>query len=113
MVDLTVRAAIVGAVVKHVLVQRLAIDRQAFGTGLAYRCHAGGGADMHHIERCPRYAFCQPDDTAERQVFRQRVVDLSKIFKTYPALADELAVHMHDDVVVLGLNNTETAMSRK
>ena len=65
MVDLTVRAAIVGAVVKHVLMQRLTIDRQALGTGLAYCCDASGGADMHHIECCPRHAFCQPDDAAE------------------------------------------------
>jgi hypothetical protein len=68
---------------------------------------------MHHIERRPRHAFRQPDDAAERQVFRQRVMDFSKVFKTDPALADEFAVHMHDDVVVLGVNHAETAMCRK
>src|SRR3979411_2968143 len=81
MIDLTVRSAIVGAVVKHVLVQRLTVNGQAFGPGLADGCHPGGGADMHHVERCPRHAFRQPEDAAERQVFRQRVVDLARFSK--------------------------------
>src|SRR5258707_13935429 len=40
-------------------------------------------------------------------------MDFSKILKTHPAFADEFAVHVHDDVVVLGVDNAETAMSRE
>src|SRR5258708_30283923 len=40
-------------------------------------------------------------------------MDFSKILKTHPGFADEFAVHVHDDVVVLGVDNAETAMSRE
>ena len=68
---------------------------------------------MHHVERGAGHAFGEPDDAAEAQVLRQRVVHLGHVLEADAALADQLRVHVHDDVVVLGVDDAEPALLRQ
>ena len=65
---------------------------------------------MHHIERGARHAFGEPQDAAEAQVLRELVVHLGEVLEADPALADQLGIHVHDDVVVLGVDDAEPAV---
>ena len=65
---------------------------------------------MHHVESCSGRAFRQPDDATEAEVLGQLVVDLCHVLETDPSLPDQLRVHVHDDVVVLGVDDAEAAM---
>ena len=111
MIDLTVRALVVLGGVEHVLVQRLAVDRQALRARLRDRPDAGRGTDVHHVERGAGHVFREPQDAAEAQVLGKRVVRFRQMLEANPALADQLVVHVHDDVVVLGVNDAEAALA--
>ena len=71
---------------------------------------AGGGRHVHHVERGAGHALGQPQHAAEAQVLRQRVVHLGHVLEADAALADQLGVHVHDDVVVLGVDDAEPAL---
>ena len=72
--------------------------------------HAGGGRHVHHVERGAGHALGQPQHAPEAQVLRQRVVHLGQVLEADAALADQLGVHVHDDVVVLGVDDAEPAL---
>ena len=109
-IDLPVRQLVVLGRVQHVLMQALAVDRQALGARLGDGRNAGAGRHVHHVERGAGHALGQPDDAAEAQVLRQRVVHLRHVLEADAALADQLGVHVHDDVVVLGVDDAEPAL---
>ena len=68
---------------------------------------------MHHVERGPGHALRKPQDAAEAQVLRELVVDLREILESDASLADELGVHVHDDIVVFCMDDTEPAFLRQ
>jgi hypothetical protein len=68
---------------------------------------------VHHIERGAWHAFSKPQDAAEAQVLRQLVVDFGKVLEANSSFADELGVHVHDDVVVFGVDDAEPALLRQ
>ena len=80
-----------------------------FGNGR----NAGGCRDVHHVERGTGHALGQPQHAAEAQILRQRVVHLGQVLEADAPLADQLGVHVHDDVVVLGVDDAETAFGGK
>ncbi|NJK90211.1 MAG: hypothetical protein HC923_13035, partial [Myxococcales bacterium] len=53
----------------------------------------------------------QPDDAAEGQVLRHGVVHLGHMLEAGPALACQHVVHMHDDLVVLGMDRADAALA--
>ena len=65
---------------------------------------------MHHVERGAGHALGKPQHAAEAQILRQLVVHFGQILEADPALADELGIHVHDDVVVLGVDDAEPAL---
>ena len=64
---------------------------------------------MHHVERRALDVFGEPDNPVERQVLAQRIVDLRHVLEADAVLADQLFVHVHDDVVVFGVDRGEPA----
>ena len=64
---------------------------------------------MHHVERHPGYALGEADDPAEGQVLGQRIVHFRHVLEADAPLGDQLGVHVHDDVVVLGMDDAEAA----
>src|SRR6202011_3128425 len=66
--NLAVGAVVVRGRVEQVLVQRLAVDRQAFAARLGDGGNAGGGGDVHHVERGAGHAFGQAKHAAEAEV---------------------------------------------
>src|SRR5271165_1872351 len=60
---------------------------------------------MHHVESSAFGIFGQPDHPVERQILRQGIVHLGHVLEADPVLADQLFVHMHDDV--LGVDRGE------
>src|SRR5262249_21445118 len=108
-VDLPIGALVVFGGVTQVLVQRLAI----YGQFLPARLHDGGdagrGGDVHHIEGGTGDAFGKPQDTAKTQVLRQSIVNVGEMLEADPAFTDQLGIHMHDDVVVLCVDNAKPA----
>ena len=68
-IHLPIRPLIILARIEHVLMQRLTINRQALGAGIANGAHAIPGGHMHHIKRGARHMFCQAHDTTEGKVF--------------------------------------------
>ena len=113
MIDLPVGALVVVGGVSQVLVQRLAVDRQGLRPRLRDGGDAGRGGDVHHIEGRAGDALGEPQDAAEAQILREAIVDLGEILEADPALADQLGVHVHDDVVVLGMDDAEPARLRQ
>ena len=89
--------------------QRLAVDRQPLPTRLGDGGDAGAGGDVHHIKRGAGHAFGEPQHAAEAQILRQPIVDFGEMLKADPAFADQLGIHVHDDVVVLGMDDAEPA----
>ena len=55
----------------------------------------------------------QADDPVERQILRKRVVHLGHVLEAGAVLADQLFVHVHDDVVVLGMDDGDAAGLRQ
>src|ERR1019366_9795801 len=55
----------------------------------------------------------QPDHAAERNIFRQRIVYLGHVLEPGPIFADQLRVHVHNDVVVCGVDDTKTLLRRQ
>ncbi len=74
---------------------------------------AGRSGNVHHVERRAGHAFGETQDAPEAQVLGQAIVDLGEILEADPALADQLGVHVHDDVVVLGVDDAEAARLRQ
>ena len=68
---------------------------------------------MHHVERGAGHALREPQDAAEAQVLRELVVDLGEMLEAHAPLADELGVHVHDDVVVFCMDDAEPAFLRQ
>ena len=108
-VHLPARLLVVLGVVHQVLVQRLAVDRKAARARCGDRRDAGGGRDMHHVERRALDVLGQADHPVERQFLRQRVVHLGHVLEADAVLAHQLLVHVHDDVVVLGVDRRDAA----
>ena len=93
--------------------QRLAVDRQALAARLGDRRDAGAGRHVHHVERGAGHAFGEPQDAAEAQVLRELIVHLGEVLEADASFADQLGVHVHDDVVVLGVDDAEPAVLRQ
>ena len=108
-IDLPVGQLVVLGRVQHVLVQ--ASRRRSAGPWRAPPDghDAGGRGHVHHVERGALHVFGQPHDAAEAQILGQRVVHLRHVLEADAALADQLGVHVHDDVVVLGVDDAEPA----
>ena len=71
------------------------------------------GGNVHHVERGAGHALGEPQNAAEAEVLRQPIMDLGEILEADPAFADQLGVHVHDDVVVLGVDDAEAALLRQ
>ena len=67
---------------------------------------------MYHVERRPFDILRKPDHPVEGQVFRQGVVHLGHVLEADAVLADQLLVHVHDDVVVFGVDRRDAALLR-
>ena len=52
-------------------------------------------------------------NAAEAQILRELVVDLGEMFKADAALADQLGVHVHHDIIILRVDNAEPAFLRQ
>ena len=109
MVDLAVGLFVVFRGVHQVLVQGLAVDRHTLGARRGDRGDAGCRRGVHHVERRALDIGGQPDDPVERQVLGQCVVHLGHVLEAGPVLAKQLLVHVHDDVVVLGVDRRDAA----
>ncbi len=103
-VDLTVRSPVVLGAVHQILVQGLAVDRYAFGARCGDRGDAGLGRGVHHVEGRTLDVGGEPDHPVKGQVLRERVVHLGHVLEADPVLAGQFFVHVHDDVVVLGVD---------
>ena len=68
---------------------------------------------MHHIKRRPRHMFCQAHDAAEGKVFRKRIMHLRHILKPCAIFAEDLGVHMHDNVIIFGVDHAKPALGRE
>ena len=68
---------------------------------------------MHHVERGAGHAFGEPQDAAKAQVLRELIVDLGEMLEAHPVFADELRIHVHDDVVVFRVDDAEPALLRQ
>ena len=112
MIHLSIWALIILARVEHVLMERFTINRQALGARIADRPHAITGGHMHHIKRRPRHMFCQAHDATEGKVFRKCIMYLRHILKPCAVFAEDLGVHMHDNVIVFGVNHAKPALAR-
>ena len=113
MKDLPIRALVVLGRVTEVLVQRLAIHGQFFLARLGDSGDASGGRDVHHIEGGTGDAFGKPQDAAKTQVLREAIVDIGEMLEADPAFPNQLGIHMHDDVVVIRVDNAEPARLRQ
>ena len=112
-VDLPVRLFVILGIVHQVLVQGFAVDREALGARRRDRAHAGRGRGVHHVERRALDIAREPDHPVERQILRQRVVHLGHVLEAGALLAHQLLVHVHDDVVVLGVDRRDAAGLRE
>jgi hypothetical protein len=68
---------------------------------------------VHHIQRGTFDIGREANDPVERQILRQRDVHLGHVLEAGPILADQLFVHVHDDVVVLGVDRGDAAGLRQ
>ena len=109
-IDLAVGPLVVVGRVDQILVQRLAVDRQALAARLGDGGDAGAGGHVHHVERGAGHVLGEPQDAAEAQVLGQLIVHLGEVLEADAALADQLGVHVHDDVVVFGMDDAEPAL---
>jgi len=112
-IHLPARPLVVLGRVQQVLVQGLTINREALRPRSRDCRDPGRSRDVHHVECCTLDILGQPDYPIEREVLRQSVVHLSHILKTDAVLANQLLVHVHDDVVVLGVNCGDAALGRE
>ncbi len=111
MIDLSIRTAVIVLVVEQILVQSLTVHRQLFSPSFFNRSDARGCTDMHHVQRSTFNVFGQPQYPAERQVLRQDRVHFSHVLETGSTLLKQTTVHVHDQVVVLGVDYSETTGS--
>jgi hypothetical protein len=65
---------------------------------------------MHHVDRGAGHAFCKADHAAEAQILGELIVHLGQVLKPDPPLGDQLGVHVHHQVVVLGMDDAEPLM---
>ncbi len=64
---------------------------------------------MHHVHRRTLDAFGETDDPVERQILRQRGMRRGQILEAGAVLARQLLVHVHDKIVVLGMDAGQPA----
>ena len=57
--------------------------------------------------------FCQAHDTTEGKIFRKRIMHLRHILKPCAVFAEDLGVHMHDNVIVFSVNHAKPAFARQ
>ena len=57
--------------------------------------------------------FCQAHHATEGKVFRKRIVYLRHILEPCAILAEDLGVHMHDNVIIFGVNHAKPTLARQ
>ena len=92
--------------------QRFAVDRMTACARFANRLHARGCAHVHHVDG-GFHLFGQADDPAKREILGERVMDFRHVFEAGAAFAEQLFIHVHDDVVILGVDDPESALTRE
>ncbi len=95
----------------HIVVQRLAVNRQPLATRFLDGLDALLGADMHEIHRRPR-PLRQADDAPEGDVLGHVIVHQVHVMPFGAVFLGELLIHMLDDVVVLGVDGHDAVMRR-
>ena len=68
---------------------------------------------MHHVKRGAGHMFRETHDAAEGKVFRKRIVHLSHIHKPGTVFAEEFGIHMHDNVIVFGMDHAKPTLGGK
>src|ERR1700761_1777903 len=85
-----------------------AVDGGAARPSFADGGDSGGGGGVEHVQGRAGDFFGQADDAAEGDVLGQSVVDLGHVFEAGAAFPDQLAIHVHDDVVVFRVDDAQT-----